>query len=676
MQYRPDIDGLRAVAVLPVVLFHAGSQTFSGGFVGVDIFFVISGYLIGGIIAEEIRQGRFTILNFYERRIRRLFPALFTVIACSAVVASFVFMPADFRDFGESAAAATLFVANILFWQEAGYFDTPAAVKPLLHTWSLSVEEQFYLVFPLFMIIVHRWLKGRWVQWLLPVLVLSFALSAWGAIHKPSSTFYLAPTRAWELLTGVLLALGLLAPIGRRWLREALALAGVALIAWAVLRFDAHTAFPGVNALFPVLGAALLIHTGCPDTGMGGTIVSRLLSWQPLVLTGLISYSLYLWHWPLIVFAGYINIHPLSNLQMSLVVLLSIGLAVLSWRYVERPFRSRTRITARPLFAGAVTAMAVLVVIGGMIAVTQGWPGRFPPQVQMIAAVSAATDPRSIECKSFLSGEGRTEPCIYGAPAAPRTAVWGDSHANALIPGIAAAAERHGEAVAFLGADSCRPVFDVYDGRVANTECRDYNDAVRAWLQARPEITHVIVVSRWATLAHGKTGTLGPNEGYEPPAISDRPGHVVDIDTAERLAERHVRQTIDILRQIGKTVVLVYPVPEIGYDVPSTLARLVLFGEEPGSFTRPLALHRERQRFIAGVLDELGDDRIIRVHPETRLCNEQDCMVYAGGQPLYHDDDHLSLAGAAWLAPLFDPVFAAVAEAGPVRPSRSAAARP
>lgn len=157
MQYRPDIDGLRAVAVLPVVLFHAGSQTFSGGFVGVDIFFVISGYLIGGIIAEEIRQGRFTILNFYERRIRRLFPALFTVIACSAVVASFVFMPADFRDFGESAAAATLFVANILFWQEAGYFDTPAAVKPLLHAWSLSVEEQFYLVFPLFMIVVHRW---------------------------------------------------------------------------------------------------------------------------------------------------------------------------------------------------------------------------------------------------------------------------------------------------------------------------------------------------------------------------------------------------------------------------------------------------------------------------------------------------------------------------------------
>lgn len=675
MQYRADIDGLRAVAVLPVVLFHAGSRTFSGGFVGVDIFFVISGYLIGGIIAEEIRQGRFTILNFYERRIRRLFPALFTVIAASAVIAAFVFMPADFRDFGESAVAATLFVANILFWQEAGYFDTPAAVKPLLHTWSLSVEEQFYLVFPVFMIAVRRWLKGGWVLWLLPVLAVSFGLSVWGAIYKPSSTFYLAPTRAWELLTGVLLALGVFAPVGRRWLREALALAGLALIAWAVLRFSEHTAFPGLNALFPVLGAALLIHSG-----RNGTMVSRVMGRRPVVFVGLISYSLYLWHWPLIVFAGYINIHPLSVWQMSLVVLLSVLLAVLSWRYVERPFRSRSRIAARPLFAGAAMAMTVLVVAGGAVAFMQGWPGRFPPQVQMIAAASAATDPRSVACKDFLSagagGEG--EPCIYGATALPRTAVWGDSHANALIPGIAAAAARHGEAVAFLGADSCRPVFGVFDSRTMSTACKSYNDGVRAWLEQHPEIAYVVMVSRWATLAHGKSGTLGPNEGYEPPAISDRPGRVIDFAAAERLAERAVRQTVETLRQMGKTVVLVYPVPEVGYDVPSTLARLALFGEAPGSFTRPAELYRARSRFIAGVLDGLGEDRIIRVHPEARLCDARRCLVYADGQPLYHDDDHLSLAGAAWLAPLFDPVFADIAadERFPSAPKRSAAARP
>lgn len=673
MQYRPDIDGLRAVAVLPVVLFHAGSQTFSGGYVGVDIFFVISGYLIGGIIVEEIGQGRFTILNFYERRIRRLFPALFTVIAASAVIASFVFMPADFRDFGESAAAATLFVANILFWQEAGYFDTPAAVKPLLHTWSLSVEEQFYVVFPVFMILVRRWLKGRWVLWLLPVLVLSFGLSVWGAIYKPSSTFYLAPTRAWELLTGVLLALGVFAPVARRWLRESLALAGLALIAWAVLRFDEHTAFPGLNALFPVLGAALLIHSG-----RNGTIVSRLLGQRPLVFTGLISYSLYLWHWPLIVFAGYINIHPLSDVQMSLVVLLSIGLAILSWRYVERPFRSRSRIAVRPLFAGAAAAMALLVVAGGAVAVAKGWPARFPLQVQMIAAATAATDPRAVECKNFLFGgsSAGAEPCTYGAAAAPRTAVWGDSHANALIPGIAAAAERHGEAVAFLGADSCRPVFGAYDSRTASTACKEYNDAVRTWLERHPEIDYVVMVSRWATLAHGKSGTLGPNEGYEPPAISDRPGRVLDIGDAEQLAERHVRQTVETLRRMGKKVVLVYPVPEVGYDVPSTLARRALFGEEPESFTRPVSLYRKRSHFIAGVLDGLGDEGIIRLHPESRLCDETDCLVYADGQPLYHDDDHLSLAGAAFLAPLFDPVFAAIAESDRQSPKRPTAARP
>ena len=186
------------------------------------------------------------------------------------------------------------------------------------------------------------------------------------------------------------------------------------------------------------------------------------------------------------------------------------------------------------------------------------------------------------------------------------------------------------------------------------------------------------MVSRWATLAHGKSGTLGPNEGYEPPAISDQPGRVLDIATAELLAERYVRQTVETLRQMGKTVVLVYPVPEVGYDVPSTLARLALFGHEPDSFTRPLALHRTRSRFITGVLDGLGDDGIIRLRPDTRLCDDKDCLVYADGQPLYHDDDHLSLAGAAWLAPLFEPVFARIAgqERFPAQPKRSAVARP
>ena len=206
MRYRKDIDGLRALAVVPVVLFHAGVKAFSGGFIGVDVFFVISGYLITSLIVGEIEQGRFSIIRFYERRVRRIFPALFTLLIFVSVAASRLMMPKQFDEFATSVFATALFISNIVFWKEGGYFAEPAIEKPLLHTWSLAVEEQFYIAFPLFLFIVHRWLKGRWIAWLAPLVFASFAIGVWGVAHKPSATFYLAPTRAWELLLGSLLA--------------------------------------------------------------------------------------------------------------------------------------------------------------------------------------------------------------------------------------------------------------------------------------------------------------------------------------------------------------------------------------------------------------------------------------------------------------------------------------
>src|SRR5436309_10032587 len=262
LKYRSDIDGLRAIAVVPVVLYHAGVQSFAGGFVGVDVFFVISGYLITALVASEVRGGHFSLVRFYERRIRRIFPALFTVVAFSCVTASFFFMPMDFKRFGASVAAMTLFASNFLFWRQSGYFDAAADLKPLLHTWSLAVEEQFYFVFPIVLVWILRLRRNRWQAVIIVSATVSFAWSVWQVAEDPTAAFYLPLARAWELLVGSLLALSIVPAIGRRFWNEAAGIMGIGLIAWSVLRFSAETPFPGINALLPCAGAALIIHSG------------------------------------------------------------------------------------------------------------------------------------------------------------------------------------------------------------------------------------------------------------------------------------------------------------------------------------------------------------------------------------------------------------------------------
>jgi peptidoglycan/LPS O-acetylase OafA/YrhL len=270
-------------------------------------------------------------------------------------------MPEQFLEFGKSVVAATSFSSNILFWLEAGYFDGPADMKPLLHTWSLAVEEEFYIVFPIFLRIIKRYFNCRWIAFSLPLVFISFIMSIWGVYHQPSATFYLAPTRAWELLLGSLLALGLFPPIGNRMVREAVSVLGLGLIAWSVFTYSSKTPFPGLSALAPCAGAALVMHTGAS----GPCIVAKLLSARPVVFTGLISYSLYLWHWPLIVFAKYYWIRDLTTGESLVVIAISVLASVLSWRFIEKPFRKKNGVFRRPaLFAGAGTVMAGSIAFG------------------------------------------------------------------------------------------------------------------------------------------------------------------------------------------------------------------------------------------------------------------------------------------------------------------------
>ena len=303
LRYRADVDGLRAIAVIPVVFYHANIWPFNGGFVGVDVFFVISGYLITWLIASEIDIGAFTVARFYERRIRRIFPALFVMMAFCAAVGCYLLPPDDYKLLGQSVVAATLFSSNILFWRHSGYFDVPASQQLLLHTWSLAVEEQFYLVFPLYLLFVRRHLPLWCKQITLLVCVLSFGFNVLTVKNHGHAAFFLASHRVWELLVGALLALELV-PRANALLRNILGLSGLGLIFFAVFSFSATTSFPGMAALLPVVGTAFILWAGVG----GSSATTRLLSRAEFVFVGKISYSLYLWHFPLLAFAGYLSL--------------------------------------------------------------------------------------------------------------------------------------------------------------------------------------------------------------------------------------------------------------------------------------------------------------------------------------------------------------------------------
>lgn len=365
MRYRPEIDGLRAVAVIPVILFHAGFQLFGGGFVGVDIFFVISGYLITTILLEDLEAGQFSILNFYERRARRILPALFLVLALCLPFAWLWLMPDDLSEFSQSVMAVVGFVSNLFFWQTSDYFDTATELKPLLHTWSLAVEEQFYVLFPLFLVCVWRWKRTSVVTLLAIVSLLSLALAQYSASTHPVAAFFLLPTRGWELVMGALIAFYLKDKDRNDWplvLNQVLSLVGLGLVAFGVLALDKDSPFPSVYALAPTMGAGLIILCALPETFVG-----RLLGSRVCVGVGLVSYSAYLWHQPLLSFVRHRSLtEPNNGVLMGLVVL-TFGLAYLTWRYIETPFRQKTIVPKQWLWRFSLVSAVVIVFFAGSL---------------------------------------------------------------------------------------------------------------------------------------------------------------------------------------------------------------------------------------------------------------------------------------------------------------------
>lgn len=498
MKYRPEIDGLRAIAVIVVILFHAGFKSFSGGFIGVDIFFVISGYLITTIILTEKEGGDFSFIRFYERRARRILPPLFFVLFVSWVCAWLWLLPAEMTDFSRSLSAVSYFSSNIFFRKTSGYWDISNELKPLIHTWSLSVEEQFYLLFPLLITALWKYPK-KWV-WisLTTIFAVSLMYAQWGAYNDPIPTFYLLPARIWELLIGAGISLyflykknSLQPGFSNNLLNEIMSLCGLLLIAYAVYAFDEETPFPSFYALIPTIGTGLIIFFTSPQT-----IAGRILSSKPFVSIGLISYSAYLWHQPLFAFARYLSVIKLSENTFILLTLLALLIAYISWRYIENPFRKKDGISRKFIFSFALTGSLAFIIVGTLGKQNNGFMDRFTDEQKRILAF-AQYDRKDMfrEKTCFLTVEQKSKDfkkdCSYLGADENSIFIWGDSHAAALSYGFR---EIH-SAVTQITASGCPPLIGYTSTR--RPYCEDINNfALKRIKKLKPK--YLLLHANWS----------------------------------------------------------------------------------------------------------------------------------------------------------------------------------
>ena len=644
--HRPEIDGLRAFAVLPVLLVHAGFSLISGGFLGVDIFFVISGFLITNILYGEIEAGRLSITKFYERRARRILPALFLVIGVSLAFGWCLMLPDDFRHFAQSLIASLLFVANMFFAHEDNYFNPNSAYKPLLHLWSLGVEEQFYVIFPLFILIICRFARKWAVHIVLLLIFLSITSAELGWRHNATVNFFVLPSRAWELLAGCLLALLRIDRIGlgarHPMLFQGLSLLGLASICTAYFWIDSATPSPSLAVAPPVIGAVLILACAIP-----GTICHAILSNRAAAGIGLISYSAYLWHQPVFVFARIysgVDIPPLAYLGL---IGLVLGLAYLTWRFVENPIRDRRRIGRKPLLIGAAAFMGSFLMLGLGVQLLRGVPGRFVGPFHLVAEGASDISPYRDSCGNRMPKNFENF-CVFGSRNAPIVAILGDSHGKELF--WRATAQLAGRPYAlqpFLW-NACPP-FASLTAKGPEMACHTFHERMFSYILGNPRIQTVVLAANWPIYfnCRDKPNCFTSVDGLTLPLNAGQGKRV-------RLISEAMGREIAAYRAAGKTVILVYAEPQMPWNVPLYMLMRLRNSQNLESVGVSLAAHEARSQSSRAFLDDQVTKRgVLKLDPASILCAGEPvgfCKGQLNGMPLYFDNGHINGHGADLIA--------------------------
>ena len=655
MQYRREIDGLRAVAVLPVILFHAGFSVFSGGYIGVDVFFVISGYLITTILINELEEERFSIARFYERRARRILPALFVVMLACLPFAYMWMLPSQLKDFAQSLVAVVFFGSNILFWRESGYFAADAELMPLLHTWSLAVEEQYYIVFPIFLLLAWRFGRNKVFWSVVVIAAISLLLSEWGWRNKPSANFYLAPTRAWELFAGSICAF---LTVGRTLKsNNVLSAIGLAAIVVSIFAFDDNTPFPSVYALVPVVGTALIILFG-----RQGTWVANLLSMRAFVGIGLISYSAYLWHQPLFAFARLRSLTEPSHVLMAGLAIVALLLAWATWRWVEQPFRKRANpvlVTRRSVFAVSGAVGAVFVALGLAGHAGNGFAWRLDDDV--LAALNVKRGDSS-GCLNALDAEGirNGEECRIGATAVkPTIAVIGDSHAASITDALAESLNSTNLSAVTFSGSWCAPLRNFATNTPGKNGCVGEINAALDQIVIRSEIRTVILFAEWANYTDGLRWPETSASAYVYAEDGNLNFRSASTQQNSYFFEEAVWATLSELRNAEMNIIVVLPTPEFKVHLPNLVANALNFNADVESFELQVESYNERSAEVRNILLDVGAEFFVDfIDPKNIYCSATTCRIWdLLDRVLYGDSNHLSYFGSQ---PLVNEVMSLV----------------
>jgi peptidoglycan/LPS O-acetylase OafA/YrhL len=620
--YRPDIDGLRGIAIASVLLFHAGVPGLASGFVGVDIFFVISGFLITSIILRACDTGSFDFEHFYQRRIRRIFPALFVVLAACIVPAYVLLPPSELRVFAASLLSAVFFGSNFFFWSKTGYFDAPADAHPLLHTWSLAIEEQFYLIFPVLLVLAARRFRDR-LGW---VLVGSAGVSLAGgvilAVKNPDAAFYFSPVRIWELLIGSIIALRWL-PGARlsSWGRNTLACFGLALVVLSITL--PQSGIFGLTSLMACAGAGLIIHAGIS----GPSTVATALGSPIPVMTGTLSYSLYLWHWPIIVFAKIYLARALTGVEIAGLIVATVALSAASYRFIEQPYRRPNGVFARRgLYTSAAATIVALGSLGVMAIVQNGFPQRFNRLLEF-----GAPEPWKPLCllnSQQPASDWVAARCLANTVSAPTVLLWGDSFAAHYFPAFLAQRDTMPFNVLLYSLEACQPLVDPQP--VASNPCSAFNHAVKSVID-RHNIKTVILAGNWEA-SFGVGGSKSPAQ---------------------------LTQTVDWLRQQRINVAVIGQTAHFKVSVP----QIYWWRLRKGELAQPDLEAEPGHALNAKLLPALNGAPFFQ--PSLAMCTQTTCTIGEGRSPFYGDGRHFTNSGSSKAMAPFWPILEALVRGSP-----------